>query len=213
MTINHDGIDAEIDMWTISYLSAHYNSEDDLLNDFYNLFNAIGVHDEKLIHKCMVGIFRSKITPTSIVELEEKQNEIIEEIREASKIKLNNSIYILLSDAYVKYLTWHYTLNEEKIIPDEEIEDAINAIDEIFSAIGRIYSLLASCSTVSSETIQSLGGKNRAKKYDAYKSEIFTEWEQGNFHSYSKCARTYSDKFDLNPKTIETWLSKKYKKS
>ena len=135
------------------------------------------------------------------------ENEFIKKLKENSKIELNNGDYVALSDAYVAIQLCYFVLfeNKEKILSDD-IEFAIDTIDRVYSTIGMIYSNLTR--NVVFDKIQSLGGKSRANKYNSYKSEIFAEWERGKFHSYSKSARSFSDKFDLNPKTIESWLSK-----
>jgi len=214
MNINHDEIiDAEIELDIINHLCSHFNADFDLMDNIYNLFDIIGIKDVKLIHECMVSIFENKITPNTVAEFEEEEKKIIEKIRDASKIKLEKWVYNLLSDAYITYLAWHFTLSDsDEILSEEDMYFAIDEIDKIYGILGRIYSILASSSGCFKK-IQSLGGQSRAKKYDEYKREIFNEWEKKPYYSYSKCAREFSEKFDLNPKTIESWLSKKYKKS
>ncbi|MFV5343189.1 hypothetical protein VXQ28_05490 [Acinetobacter oleivorans] len=208
MTIKHDDCDWEI----ISYLKETYNPDGGLINDLFNLFDSIGIQDIQLLHECMTNIYKNKMTSQVVSVFEKNENEIIKKIRDASKIKMEDYAYISLSDAYTTYQACFYIFDKEILPTNEDINFAIESFDRIYSMIGRIYSHIVNDSNVFGK-IQSLGGKSRAKKYDSYKSEIFREWEQGTFHSYSKCARDFSNKFNLNPKTIELWLSKKYSKS
>lgn len=208
VTIKYDDPNHEI----IRYLKETYNSDSGLMDDLFNLFDSIGIQDIQLLHECMTNIYENKMTPQVVSVFEKNENEIIKKIRDASKIKMEDSAYTSLSDAYTTYQACFYIFDKEILPTDEEIGFAIDSFDRIYSVIGRIYSHIANGSNVFGK-IQSLGGKSRAQKYDSYKSEIFREWEQGTFHSYSKCARDFSNKFNLNPKTIELWLSKKYSKS
>lgn len=185
------------------------DSDSSLINDIYNIFDILGVSDGYIAHQCMIELNKNR---PSYNNYEFNENEFIKKLKENSKIELNNSGYVALSDAYIEIQACYFILfeNKEKILSND-IEFAIGTIDRVYSTIGIIYSNLTRNGVF--DKIQSLGGKSRANKYNSYKSEIFAEWERGKFHSYSKCARSFSDKFDLNPKTIESWLSKKYKKS
>ncbi|ELW9539375.1 hypothetical protein ACN94T_002700 [Acinetobacter baumannii] len=208
MTIEYDEFDYELSR----YFRETYKSDSRIANDILNLVDLIGIQDIQLLHECMTNIYENKITPQVVSIFEKNENEIIEKIRDASKIKMEDYAYISLSDAYTTYQVCSYIFNKETPPTNEDIGFAMDSFDRIYKDIGIVYSHIVSDLNVFNK-IQSLGGRTRAKKYDTYKSEIFREWEKGAFHSYSRCARDFSSKFDLNPKTIELWLSKKYSKS
>ncbi|MGQ0515518.1 hypothetical protein ACT453_27725, partial [Bacillus sp. D-CC] len=69
--------------------------------------------DIQLLHECMTNIYENKITPQVVSIFEKNENEIIEKIRDASKIKMEDYAYISLSDAYTTYQVCSCIFNKE----------------------------------------------------------------------------------------------------
>ena len=115
----------------------------------------------------MINLKNNKTSYNNYIFNEKKKKK---KLKENSKIELNNSGYVALSDAYIEIQVCYFILfeNKEKILSND-IEFAIDTIDRVYSTIGMIYSNLTR--NVVFDKIQSLGGKSRANKYNSYKSE------------------------------------------
>lgn len=196
-------------------LQSVYADDGELLSDLFGVFECIGIHDESYIHTSMMGIFTERMTPSRNL-FDFNGNEIIKELKNKSRIKLDGQVYAVLSEAYSSFCGSQYFLYDSEDIRSNNICYAIDSIEKIYSVIGVAYSELIRTNELhfrpSDKSIHSLGGEGRSKKYKLYKDEIIKEWEKGGFHSYAECARKYTEKYNLSTKTIEGWLSKNFSK-
>lgn len=61
-------------------------------------------------------------------------------------------------------------------------------------------------------SIQSKGGKARSEKSQKIKKILYKRFEEGNYHSYAKCAEHLHLELGVACSTITKWLSQKYSK-
>lgn len=61
-------------------------------------------------------------------------------------------------------------------------------------------------------SIQSKGGKVRSEKSQKIKKILYRRFEEGNYHSYAKCAEDLHAELGVACSTITKWLAQKYSK-
>lgn len=142
--------------------------------------------------------------------------------------KLNNKIPFEIEPFYVYQLAISYTLTSliklevlkceryKKIPESIDIREFIPILHNYSMSISIAFGMFKQNSKneelSKQNSIHSKGGKAKSKKNQIIKEELYKRYEQGNYHTYTKCAEELHSELGVTYSTIIRWLSEKYSK-